>query len=168
MTATETTRPSTSNLLVEGVDPDNRVLLLQGPGAECLHLGVQIPVELGDLGGRDVLDAHGAGQTLDLPGRNSVDERFLDDGDQGLLGSSSFRDEKRDVAAFSNFGNQKIDRSQAGIDSPNPSSGKISRSLRGVFSLNCADLVFRFDPHHLGHHPLEHGQEGIRLREELQ
>ena len=49
------------NLLVESVDPDDRVLLLQRPGAKRFHLGVQFPVKLGDLGRRDVLDAHKLG-----------------------------------------------------------------------------------------------------------
>ena len=118
-----------ADLLVESIDPDDRVLLLQRPGAKRFHLGVQFPVEFGDLGGRDVLDAHRLGQPLDFPGRDAIDERFLNNGDQGLFGSTSFRDEKRDVAAFSNLGDQKIDCSQAGIDSPDPSPGKIGRSF---------------------------------------
>ena len=71
------------------------------------------------------------------------------------------------TAAFSNLGDQKIDRSQAGIDSPDPSPGKIGRSFFRVLPLGRADLGFRLDSHHFGHDPLEHGQEGIRLSDEL-
>jgi hypothetical protein len=38
----------------------------------------------------------------------------------------------------------------------------------GVLTIGRSDLGFDLDPHHLGHHPLEHGQERIGLRDELQ
>ena len=60
---------------------------------------------------------------------------------------------------------EKIDRTHPGVDPTGPGSGEVGRPLLAV--LPRSDLRFRFVPHHLGHDPLEHGQEGIGLGDEL-
>jgi hypothetical protein len=118
-----------SDLLIQGINPEEGILLGQGPGLEVNHLRVELLVELRDLGGGDVLDAHGLGQALDLPGRDPVDEGLLDDRDQGLFRSPSFRDEERHIAALADLGHQQINRPHPSIDSPGPSSREVSRAL---------------------------------------
>jgi hypothetical protein len=44
----------------------------------------------------------------------------------------------------------------------------VGRAFLRVLPLGRPNLGFRLDPHHLRHHLLEHGQEGIRFRDELQ
>jgi len=160
--------PLDPDLLVQGVDPEERILFGQGPGPKIGNLGVELLVELRDLGGGDVLDAHRSGQPLDLPGRDPVNEGLLHDRDERLLGPPSLRDEEWDVAALPDLGHEKIDRPQTRINPPGPRPGKIRRPLPRVFPLCRPDLGFRLDPHHLRHHPLEHRQERVRFRNELQ
>ncbi len=62
--------PLNADLLVQGVDPEERILLVQGPALKIGELRVELLVELRDLGGGDVLDAHRMGQSLDLPRRD--------------------------------------------------------------------------------------------------
>jgi hypothetical protein len=102
------------------------------------------------------------------PGRDPVDKRLLDDSDQSLLGSPPLRDEEGHVAALADLRHDEIDRPQPGVHPTNPRPRKIGRPLRRVPALLGSDLGSRFDPHHLRHDPLEHGQEGVRLRNELQ
>lgn len=155
------------DLLIKSIDPEEGILLSQRPSLEVLDLGVELLVELRDLAGRDVLDAYRVGQTLDLPDRDAVDEGFLDDRDQGLFGPPSLRDEERDIAALADLGDKKMDRPQASIDPPAPRLGEVGRTIPGMLPLGRPDLGFGFNPHHLRHHSLEHGQEGIRLPDEL-
>ncbi len=119
------------------------------------------------VGVGDVFDAHGLGETFDLPGRDSVDEGFLDDRHQRLLRAPSLRDEERDISALANLGHDKIDRPQPGIDPSGSRPREVRRTLPGVLPLGGSDLGFGLDPHHLRHHPLELGQEGLWFRDEL-
>jgi hypothetical protein len=107
-------------------------------------------------------------QALDLPRRDAVDEGFLDDRDQRLLGPATLRDEKRHIAALADLGHDQVHRAHPGVHSPGPEPGKMRRTVLRVLPFGCPDLGFDLDPHHLGHHPREHGQEGVGFRDELQ
>ena len=156
------------DLLIQGIDPEERILLGQGSVPKIGDLGVELLVELRDLSGGDVLDPHRPGQAFDLPGAHSVDEGLLDNCDQGLFGPPFFRDEKWNIAALPDLWYEKIDRPHPGIDPPGTHPGKVRRPLRRVLPLGRPNFGFGFDPHHFGHDPLEHGQERIRLIDELQ
>lgn len=90
-----------------------------------------------------------------------------EDGDRRRPVGGDERDEKRHIAAFADLRHDKINRSHSGIHSPGPPAGKVGRAFLRVLPLGRPNLGFRLDPHHLRHHPLEHGQEGIRFRDEL-
>lgn len=83
------------DLVIQRIDPEERIFGLRRPVSEGIRLLGELLVDVLDLTGRDVFDAHGLGQALDFPGRDAVDKRFLDDGDQGLLGSAPLRDENK-------------------------------------------------------------------------
>jgi hypothetical protein len=155
------------DFLVQGIDPEEGILFGQGSRLKIGDLRVELLVELRDLAGGDILDAHRMGQSFDLPGRDPVDEGLLNDCDQSLFGSAPLRDEERDIAALADLGHEQIDRSQLGIHPPGPSSGEVGRAILDMLPLGRPDLGFCLDPHHLRHHPLEHRQERIRLRDEL-
>jgi hypothetical protein len=155
--------PVHPDLVVERIDPEEGIFLLQGAVSEGIGLDREFLVDVRDLAGRDVLDAHGLGQPFDLPGADAVDEGFLDDGDQRLFGSPPFRDKEGHVAALAQFRNQKIDRSQAGIHPSDPGPREEGRSFPAVGALFGSDFRFRFDSHHLIGYPPEHGQDGIRF-----
>jgi hypothetical protein len=65
-------------LLIKGVDPKERIHLVQGTGPKIGDLGVELLVELRNMAGGDVLDAHRPGQPLDFPGRDPVDKGLLE------------------------------------------------------------------------------------------
>ena len=155
------------DLLIQGVDPQEGVLLGQRTSLEVLNLGVEFLVELRDMAGRDVLDTHRPSQPLDLPGRKAVDEGLLNDRDQRLFRPAFLRDEEREIAAIADLGDQQINRPHPGIDPPGPSAGEVGRAILSMLTLGRADLGLILDPHHLGHHPLEHGQEGVGFGDEL-
>ena len=125
-------------------------------------------VDVRHLAGRYVLDAHRFGQPFDLPGADAVDEGLLDDRDERLLGSPSFRDEEGHIAALSELRNQKIDRPQSSVHSPNPGPREVGRALPALGALFGSHFGLRFDSHHLIGHPPEHGQDGIRFADTSQ
>jgi hypothetical protein len=83
-------------------------------------------------------------------------------------GPASLRDEERHITAFPDFGDEKIDRSHPGVDPPHPCPRKIRFPILGALPLHCPDFRLHLDSHQLRHHPLEHGQKGIGLRDKLQ
>ena len=159
----ETTFPSTPDLVVEGIDPEEGIFLFQRPVAERIGLNGQLFVDLRDLAGGDVLDAHGLGQPFDLPRADAINEGFLDDRDQRLLGSSSLGDKKGHVAALAQLRDQKIDRPQPSVHPADSGARKVGRSFPVVGALFRSDFGLGFDLHHLIGHPPEHGQDWIRL-----
>src|SRR5581483_4649900 len=105
------------NLLVQHIQPDVAAAA-QLALAKLPHLLIQRRAQLAYLRGRNSRDPKLLKHRLYLARADTLNHRFLDHADQGLLAAPAVLDEARDVAALAQLRNLQHDRSQPRVPPP--------------------------------------------------
>src|SRR3546814_20361709 len=95
-----------------------RSLALDRAAEEGLHPLVDLAAQPRHLALADAIQAHGAHQIVDRAGGDALDEGFLDDRGQRLLGQAPGLQEGREVAPLAQLGNPQLDRAGTGLPVP--------------------------------------------------
>ena len=78
------------HLVIRGVHPEVRIVRGQGPRAERLDQGIELGADPRHFRFRYPVEAQGLHQLVNLSGRHTVHVRFLDNGQQRMLGAPAW------------------------------------------------------------------------------